>query len=239
VIAENVPHCPRCMAKTKTGGDCYDAEKEDAGAEIARVPFDTAFASLNYALYKKSLFDIVGVFTMSRFAKRSYTEGVIDPRLFLSDEVPKFESLYHPVWNVVKMSGLLQLVSGSFPITSTRTYSKASNEFVFTSSSSLGRKEEILLPYKLLEPYFQSLSVLIGDGERDIDDFYSILETSDTYRQMFALKYSVLRSSPLYKTLSTSIVFLAKNDKPVASALSKVHYFCFLTYLANPEANTR
>jgi hypothetical protein len=221
VIAENCPHCPRLLIKSNSGGDCYDPEEKDhADAEMARVPFDSAFARLNYALYLKSRFDIVAVLTMSRFSKRSYAEGVLDSRLFPSGTLPKMQSVHHPVWSLKKVSGLLKLVSAPTPTASTKP--KAQTDVKFSSSSSLGSNEENMLAYKLVETFLRSLSNLTGEHERDLDQYFSILEASARYRPMFRLKYSNLRSSKLYKTLTPEIVSLAKNDKSVAIALSKV-----------------
>lgn len=221
MIAENCPNCPRLLNKSSSGGDCYDPEDKDhAEAEAARIPFDSAFARFNYALYKKSLFDIVGVLTMSRFSKRSYAEGVLDSRLFLSGTIPRMQSVHHPVWSLKKVSGLLKLVSAPTPTASTKP--KAQSDVKFSSSSSLGSKEENMLAYKLVEPFLRSLSNLTGEHDRELVDFFSILESSARYRPMFRLKYSDLRSSKLYHTITPEIVSLAKNDKSVAIALSKV-----------------
>ena len=235
VIAENCPHCPRCMAKDLIGGDCYDPSDKDAGAqgEAARVPFDQANAAVNVILYKKAMFDVTGTLSLSRFSKRSYVDNpLLTGAFYLSGNIPQKESCYHTAYNTRKEPGQLELVSQAIPVSSTRAKVTAGGgaSKVRKSIAKIGRLESSMLPYRIMEPYFNALMRLLRlDGNHDVGllSLFGLLEKSDTYRPMFSLDYSSLRLEPKYGAMNEKVVKLLKNNQAVEIALSKV---CFVSW---------
>jgi hypothetical protein len=242
VIAENCPNCPRCLEKneTKKGGSnkqCYDSElKQDTAERALEKEFDQAFAALNYEYYRLAGFDIRGVLTMSRFAKDSYVENpFITPDSFKRKQLPAYKSCYHPARNNRKLKKLLDMISGLTPIRNTHpSSSKAGGSKRGKGTTSISRREESMLAYKLLEPYFEALIALTGCNV-SLDVLFGILEASDTYRPMFSLQYATLRREERYKSMSLDVQVLINNPVSVAIAKSKVLLSLFI--LACPKEN--
>jgi hypothetical protein len=76
---------------------------------------------------------------------------------------------------VRKCAGLLELVSGIAPATSTRPKTTKDGKGRIKNAPSIGRKEEVKLVYKMIEPYFIALKVLTEDEELNIGDLFEIL----------------------------------------------------------------
>jgi hypothetical protein len=244
IIAENCPHCPRCLLKNSVGGDCYDPSDKDAGAqgEAARVPFDCAHAALNLVLYMKAKINVTGTLSLSRFSKRSYVENqLLTGDFYLSGNIPLMDSCYHPAYNTRKIPGQLELVSQVTPTTSTHakaTKAGSGASKVKESTAKIGRLESSMLPYRIMEPYFNALMRLLHLDETpaiSLLSLFGLLEKSDTYRPMFSLDYSTLCLDSKYIAMNAKVVKLLKNNQEVENALYKV---CFVTALFNMDRSS-
>ena len=110
-------------------------------------------------------------------------------------------------------------MSGSAPLTSTRQ--KIAKEGKIKNATSIGRKEELLLAYKLAEPYLDAL-IRLTKSETTKESLFEILEKSGTYRPMFALQYANIVLSQAYISLSPCVVSMAKNTSSVAFGKNQV-----------------
>jgi hypothetical protein len=120
VIAENNPHCPRCMKKdgTDEGGDCFDPEKESGeAADESRVELDRYHAALSYIFYLLAEFDVGGILGCSRSGSAAYLNNHLIHDFCENRKKPIEQSCFHPAWCVRKCAGLLELVSGIAPAT--------------------------------------------------------------------------------------------------------------------------
>lgn len=231
MIAENCPHCPRCLKNEKDGekeGDCYDPAKEEVGSDkIERSEFDKYHAALAYMYYYLAGFDIVGVLGCSRSGRDAYIENnMLENRMFKSGELPDTVACMHPSWSLRKVSGLLDRVSRPAPLTSTQP--KIAKEGSKKNDTSIGRKDELFLPYKLAEAYLDAL-IRLSKSETTKEILFGILESSDTYRPMFALKYANIILDQAYIALSPFVVYMAKNTRSVAYGKNKVLFTLGLT----------
>jgi hypothetical protein len=227
-LAENCPHCPRCAKENdEYEGDCYETDDGSDDESKLKSEFDRVVAALAYLYYRLALFDVVAVLTMSRFGKAAYSDNpMVLGKFFLSEKIPLMESCYHPAWSLRKVSRLLDIVSGATPIFTTKP--KTSKDKSRKGRSAIGWKEEEILAYKVVEPYFASL-VKLFELDLDVGAMFSILENSETYRPMFRLDFSTLRHDPSYKSVTSKVASLMKNDKFVGFALSKVRSFAYAT----------
>jgi hypothetical protein len=79
---------------------------------------------------------------------------------------PTERSCFHPAWCVRKCAGLLELVSGTAPATSTRPKTTKDGKGRVKNAPSIGRKEEVKLVYKMIEPYFVALRMRSSISEQ-------------------------------------------------------------------------
>jgi hypothetical protein len=222
IIAENCPHCPRLLSKNNSGGVCDG----DSGIDNdARTPLDQALASITMLLYKLAMVNVTGILSLSRFAKISFIDNAFLSEHFLSGLLPIKSSCHHPAWNTRKVPGLLAMVSGSTPTTSTRAKSSKGGQSGSKSSNLTGRNEEMMLVYKLIEPYFVALKTLTGSGT-PLAHLFRVLENSDFYRPMFTLEYASLCLDPKYASITAEVAELFNNKKSITAALKKVFSSC-------------
>jgi hypothetical protein len=210
---------------TEEGGDCFDPDKESGmAADESRAEQDRYHAALSYIFYLLAGFDVGGILGCSRSGSAAYLNNRLIHDFCENKTKPKDRSCYHPAWCVRKCTGLLELVSGVAPATSTRPKTTKDGKGRVKNAPSNGRKEEVKLVYKMIEPYFVALKGLTENKELNIGVLFEILESSDTYRPMFMLVYSSLVKDPAFTSLTADIVALTKNAKSVAIAKGKV--FC-------------
>jgi hypothetical protein len=210
---------------TDEGGDCFDPDKESGeAADESRAELDQYHAAISYAFYLLAGFNVGGILGCSKSGSAAYLNNHMIHDFCENEKKPIERACYHPAWCVRKCAGLLELVSGIAPATSTRPKTTKDGKGRLKNGPSIGRKEEVKLVYKLLEPYFVALKGLIGNEEVNIGDLFDILESSETYRPMFTLVYSSLVTDPAYTSLTVDIVAMTKNAKSVAIAKAKV--FC-------------
>ena len=229
MIAENCPHCPRCLKSEGENkeGDCYDPAKEEGSDKKERSEFDKYHAALAYMYYSLAGFDIVGVLGCSKSGTDAYIENnMLEKCMFKSGELPDAVACMHPSWSLRKVSDLLKRVSMPAPLANTRP--KIAKEGKKKNDASIGRKEELLLAYKLAEPYFDAL-IKLTESETTKTILFGILESSDTYRPMFALKYANIILDQAYISLSPFIVSMAMNASSVAKGKNKVLFTLGLT----------
>ena len=117
--------------------------------------------------------------------------------------------MYHPE--------VLKLVSQASPVSSTHANaSKGSSAIkVKESFSKIGRGEGAMLPYRIMEPYFQALMRLLPQDTITLSSLFGLLETSDTYRPMFSLTYSTLCVDGKYIAMNEKVTAVFKNDTSV------------------------
>lgn len=216
VVTENCPYCPRLLAKTKKEGDCYNQTVEEGDSQ-ERTPLDLALARFNVILFKKAKFNIRGIWSMSRYTKASYLhEDVLTDQMYMSNETPKTTHCKHPAWSTRKMPGMMAMMS-KVGFVSTRT--AGYNESNYESKASISRKEERMLPYSLLIPYFHAVKTLTG-LDVPLENLFRILE--EKCKPMFSGDFKRLQHEGSFTSLTDDIINLTKNTKGVSIGKKKV-----------------
>jgi hypothetical protein len=167
---------------TYDGGNCFDPDKESGeAADESRAELDRYHAALSYIFYLLAGFDVGGILGCSRSGSAAYLKNHLIHDFCENRKKPIEQSCYHPAWCVRKCAGLLELVSGIAPATSTRPKTTKDGKGRIKNAPSIGRKEGVKLVYKMIEPYFVALKGLTENEELNIGDLFEILESSDTY----------------------------------------------------------
>jgi hypothetical protein len=106
---------------TDEGGDCFDPDNESGeAADESRAELDRYHAALSYILYLLAGFDVGGILGYSRSGSAAYLNNHLIHGFCENGMKPIERSCYYLAWCVRKCAGLLELVSGIAPATSTR-----------------------------------------------------------------------------------------------------------------------
>jgi hypothetical protein len=188
---------------------------------ILRKRLDRGLARIALLLFKRAECNIRGIWCLGKEADDAVASNTeLNEHHFLCGEKGKIASNYHPAFNLRKFTDLVKMISSENPFA--KTSCKTTNDKVFTSLTSLGRVEERMLVYATYEPYFRSLIYLTGMKITSLAPFFKALESSERFRILFSLDYSVLCEDPRYLSITPDISRMSGNKTSVRYSKAKV-----------------